>query len=205
MKEGEVRSRFAADDTSVTIESGTITFASNTLVVDSENFQLRQDGTVQITGTFTSDTGTDRAYIGSGQLHLERQTNDGIWRPTLYGFSDGSNAAIGHLYIYGPAAAGNQVPMANLSSSFGGGEFYLYNSNGGFMFQVTPDVDTGAPYLSLNNKSGAAVGSWRMDTDGRGHLTTPIVELEKLKADGTTYTAQWVYMSSLGLYVLCAK
>ena len=205
VKEGEVRSRFAADDTSVTIESGTITFASNTLVVDSENFQLRQDGTVQITGTFTSDTGTDRAYIGSGQLHLERQTNDDIWRPTLYGFSDGSNAAIGHLYIYGPAAAGNQVPMANLSSSFGGGEFYLYNSNGGFMFQVTPDVDTGAPYLSLNNKSGAAVGSWRMDTDGRGHLTTPIVELEKLKADGTTYTAQWVYMSSLGRYVLCAK
>src|SRR5699024_4175480 len=33
VKDGEIRSKFAADDTSVTIESGVITFASNTLVV----------------------------------------------------------------------------------------------------------------------------------------------------------------------------
>lgn len=43
-----------------------------------------------------------------------------------------------------------------------------------------------------------------MDDDGRGHLTTPIVELEKLKAYGEAHTAQWVYISSIGRRVLCA-
>ena len=204
VKDGEVRSKFAADDSSVTISSGQITFAANTLVVDSDNFKLKEDGTVQITGTFTSEGSVDRAYIGSGQLHLERKTNDGVWRPTIYGYSDGANAALGHLRLYGPADTGNQIPMVALNSGFSGGEFWLYYANGKPMFQATPGSN-GGPYFSLINSSWQSIGNWRMDDDGRGHLTTPIVELEKLKADGVSYTAQWVYMSSLGRYVLCAK
>lgn len=203
VKDGEVRSKFAADDSSVTIQSGVITFASNTLVVDSENFQLKQDGTVQITGTFTSLSGIDKAYIGSGQLHLERQTNDGVWRPTLYSYSEGQNAALGHLLMYGPGSAGNQIPMASLASSFTGGEFWLYYENSKPMFQITQHTN-GGPYFSLNDTSWNAIGKWLMDDDGRGHLTTPIVELEKLKAYGETHTAQWVYISSIGRRVLCA-
>lgn len=204
VKDGEVRSKFAADESSVTISSGQITFAANTLVVDSDNFKLKSDGTVQITGTFTSEGGVDRAYVGSGQLHLERKTNDGVWRPTIYGYSDGANAALGHLCVYGPAAEGNQIPMAAVNSGFSGGEFWLYYANGKPMFQVTPDSN-GGPYFSLFNSNWQAIGTWVMDNDGRGHITTPVVELEKLKADGVSYTAQWVYMSSLGRYVLCAK
>ena len=203
VKDGEVRSKFAADDSSVTIQSGVITFASNTLVVDSENFQLKQDGTVQITGTFTSLSGIDKAYIGSGQLHLERQTNDGIWRPTLYSYSEGQNAALGHLLMYGPGSEGNQIPMASFASSFTGGEFWLYYANSKPMFQITQHSN-GGPYFSLNDTSWNAIGKWLMDNDGRGHLTTPIVELEKLKAYGETHTAQWVYISSIGRRVLCS-
>lgn len=69
---------------------------------------------------------------------------------------------------------------------------------------VTPDSN-GGPYFSLLNSNWQSIGNWRMDDDGRGHLTTPIIELEKLKTDGVSYTAQWVYMSGLGRYVLCAK
>lgn len=203
VKDGEVRSKFAADDSSVTIQSGVITFASNTLVVDSENFQLKQDGTVQITGTFTSLSGIDKAYIGSGQLHLERQTNDGIWRPTLYSYSEGQNAALGHLLMYGPGSEGNQIPMASFASSFTGGEFWLYYANSKPMFQITQHSN-GGPYFSLNDTNWNAIGKWIMDNDGRGHLTTPIVELEKLKAYGETHTAQWVYISSIGRRVLCS-
>jgi len=46
--DGNVRSKFALDDTSVTISSGVITFSGNTLVVDSDNFKLEEDGTVSI-------------------------------------------------------------------------------------------------------------------------------------------------------------
>ena len=203
VKDGEVRSKFAADDSSVTISSGKITFTSNTLVIDSENFQLKEDGTVQITGTFTSLSGIDKAYIGSGQLHLERQTNDGVWRPTLYSYSEGQNAALGHLLMYGPGSEGNQIPMASLASSFTGGEFWLYYANSKPMFQITQHSN-GGPYFSLNDTSWNAIGKWLMDDDGRGHLTTPIVELEKLKAYGEAHTAQWVYISSIGRRVLCA-
>ena len=152
VKDGEVRSKFAADDSSVTISSGKITFTSNTLVIDSENFQLKEDGTVQITGTFTSLSGIDKAYIGSGQLHLERQTNDGVWRPTLYSYSEGQNAALGHLLMYGPGSEGNQIPMASLASSFTGGEFWLYYANSKPMFQITQHSN-GGPYFSLNDTS----------------------------------------------------
>ncbi|HIZ42235.1 MAG TPA: hypothetical protein H9811_06710, partial [Candidatus Gemmiger excrementigallinarum] len=54
VKDGEVRTAFAADSTSVTISSGVITFASNTLVVESDNFHLDKSGNVQITGSFYS-------------------------------------------------------------------------------------------------------------------------------------------------------
>ena len=60
VKDGEIRSKFAADSTSVTIRSGVITFASNSLVVESDNFRLDSQGNVTITGpsTLTPTTAT---------------------------------------------------------------------------------------------------------------------------------------------------
>ena len=47
----EVRSKFAMDPSSVTIDSGKISFNSNTLVVDSDNFKLKNNGDATFSGT----------------------------------------------------------------------------------------------------------------------------------------------------------
>ena len=54
-KTSEIRSKFALDPSSVTIESGLVTFKSDTLVIDSTNFKLSKGGAVSATGKFRSD------------------------------------------------------------------------------------------------------------------------------------------------------
>lgn len=132
----ETRDAFAQSDHSVTIDSGTITFAANTLVVDSDNFKLSQDGTVSITGDFFSQTEDNKVSIYSGQLRLERKVSDGQWKNTVDLWSYGSNAANGMLYLYGPGADGNQVFNVNLFSSYSGGGITVYNASQQQKFQV---------------------------------------------------------------------
>lgn len=203
VKDGEVRSKFAADTNSVTIDSGQITFSGNTLVIDSTNFKLASDGTVQITGTFTSQTDIDRTYIGSGQLHMERKTNDGNWRTTGWLYSNGQNSAFGNFQLYGQSGDGSQVPMISMGTNYAGGSIYMFRSDKSAYMSCYPDT-RGNPYFALTKPGGQASGRWLVDTDGRGHLVTPIIELEKIKAYGATHTCEWVYFSSLGRTVLCA-
>ena len=136
VKDGEVRTAFAADSTSVTINSGRITFSGNTLVVDSDNFKLSQDGTVSITGDFFSQTEDNKVSIYSGQLRLERKVGDGQWKNTAVLWSYGSSDANGMLYLYGPGADGNQVLNVNLFSSYNGGGITVYNASQQPKFQV---------------------------------------------------------------------
>lgn len=132
----ETRDAFAQSDHSVTINSGTITFAANTLVVDSDNFKLSQNGTVSITGDFFSQTEDNKVSIYSGQLRLERKVGDGQWKNTVDLWSYGSSAANGMLYLYGPGADGNQVFNVNLFSSYSGGGITVYNASQQQKFQV---------------------------------------------------------------------
>ncbi|MCD7805629.1 MAG: phage tail protein [Oscillospiraceae bacterium] len=60
VEEDEIRSRFAMDPTSITVESGVISFTSNSISIDSDNFKLTSSGEVMATGTFTS--GSDDAF-----------------------------------------------------------------------------------------------------------------------------------------------
>ena len=136
VKDGEVRTAFAADSTSVTINSGRITFSGNTLVVDSDNFKLSQNGTVSITGDFFSQTEDNKVSIYSGQLRLERKVGDGQWKNTVALWSYGSSDANGMLYLYGPGADGNQVLNVNLFSSYNGGGITVYNASQQPKFQV---------------------------------------------------------------------
>lgn len=136
VKDDEVRTAFAADSTSVTINSGRITFSGNTLVVDSDNFKLSQNGTVSITGDFFSQTEDNKVSIYSGQLLLERKVGDGQWKNTVVLWSYGSSDANGMLYLYGPGADGNQVLNVNLFSSYNGGGITVYNASQQPKFQV---------------------------------------------------------------------
>lgn len=52
-KNGEVRSQFALEEDSITISAGTITFASDTLVIDSENCTLASNGLMEVWGLRT--------------------------------------------------------------------------------------------------------------------------------------------------------
>lgn len=136
VKNGQVRSAFAADSTSVTINSGTIAFAANTLVVDSDNFKLDGSGNVSITGTFHTSDGTSRVDVQDGLIRVWRKINDNTWREAATLASSGSNAAIGNLYLLGPGATGGQVWNMTASSGYAGGDFSIFNAKQEAKFQV---------------------------------------------------------------------
>ena len=130
------RDAFAQSDHSVTINSGTITFAANTLVVDSENFKLTSDGSVTITGTFHTSDGTSRVDVQDGLIRVWRKINDNTWREAATLASSGNNAAIGNLYLLGPGATGGQVWNLTASSGYAGGDFAIFNARQEAKFQV---------------------------------------------------------------------
>ena len=136
VKNGQVRSAFAADSTSITINSGIITFAANTLVVDSDNFKLDGSGNVSITGTFHTSDGTSRVDVQDGLIRVWRKINDNTWREAATLASSGNNAAIGNLYLLGPGATGGQVWNLTAFSGYAGGEFAIYNARQEAKFQV---------------------------------------------------------------------
>ena len=133
----ETREAFAQGDHSVTINSGTITFAANTLVVDSDNFKLQKDGTVIITGSFYSRTQTDVVAVSNGALSLSRTLNSGETVGTATLWSYGSNDAYGRLDLYGPGADGSQIGNVSLHGSYSGGAIRVFNAANALKFAVT--------------------------------------------------------------------
>ena len=77
IKDGEVRSKFAMDTSSVTISGGIITFSGNTLVVESDNFKLTKSGSVSITGSITSKGNTGNAAVNEGLVTLDALNANG--------------------------------------------------------------------------------------------------------------------------------
>ena len=95
-KTNEVRSKFAADSTSVTIDSGVITFNSNSLVINSTNFRLDASGNVTATGTFTSSYVDNlgkisQAKLTSGSVVLNY---DGVDRVSILGYYNGGGGGM---------------------------------------------------------------------------------------------------------------
>lgn len=167
--DGEVRSKFALDSSNCTITSGIITFNSNSLVVNSDNFKLTKNGTVTATGYFTSTTDSNSVILGNGHVSIERKLNDGSWRraATLIGY--GRNDAQAQLQMY----ANNSLQVL-MQSSFTGGELYMYHasnvvhteiksvngagsiwlrySDGRSLFHVYNDPNTGRPHVVFDGE-----------------------------------------------------
>lgn len=74
-KTSEVRSRFAMDASSVTVESGAVTFKGNTFRVSATNFNVDANGTVRLQ---TADS-YSRATIANGVFEIACKRN-GSWR-----------------------------------------------------------------------------------------------------------------------------
>lgn len=165
--DNNVRSKFALDKTSVTIESGTITFKGDTLVVDSDNFKLKQDGTVSITGTLTSKTTYSEAVIGDGEITLSQMVSGGSYNPAVKIYSDGVGGSylLGHIRIYG-------------NEGYNDNRIDLYNDYAGSHFEM----HTGGTHTKFFDV--------RADSNGDGHVSIGGVnalgylECKRLRIDG---------------------
>lgn len=76
-----VRNAFAKDNSAITIQAGTVTFKSNTFVVDSTNFKVKADGTITATaGTiggytitkYTIENNTVKLFAGGIHFNAQR-------------------------------------------------------------------------------------------------------------------------------------
>ena len=165
--DGNVRSKFALDPSSVTIESGTITFKGDTLVVDSDNFKLSQDGTVSITGTLTSQTSYTKAVVGNGEITLSQLVSGGSFSPAVKIYSDGVGGShvLGHIRIYGNDGTNDK-------------RIDLYNDSGGSHFEM---------FTGGNRTKFFDV---RADSNGEGHVSIGGVnalgylECKRFRVDG---------------------
>ena len=165
--DGNVRSKFALDPSSVTIESGTITFKGDTLVVDSDNFKLAKDGTVSITGTLTSQTSYTKAVVGNGEITLSQLISGGSFSPAVKIYSDGVGGShvLGHIRIYGNDGTNDK-------------RIDLYNDSGGSHFEM----------FTGGNK--AKFFDVRADSNGEGHVSIGGVnalgylECKRFRVDG---------------------
>lgn len=177
--DGNVRSKFALDPSSVVIESGTITFKGDTLVVDSDNFKLSQDGTVRITGTLTSRTTYSEAVIGNGEITLSQMVSGGSYSPAVRIYSDGEGGSyiLGHIRIYG-------------NDGYNDNRIDLYNDSAGSHFEMY----TGGTHTKFFDV--------RADSNGEGHVSIGGVnalgylECKRLRIDGHNVALSRVYYTN---------
>ena len=177
VKDGEVRTKFAADSTSVTISSGVIGFTSNSITIDSNNFKLQADGTVTATGSFSSNNGIvgngrNVSTLSSGGLTLNRTTSDGQSRQavTLYGI--GSNASFGYLEIDGTRSGSVQGVMFTAFADWDGSHISMRDGSGGAT-------------VSINGGSGSAEFTGDMKIQGPvGLEVSKLVRCQTLDAWG---------------------
>lgn len=146
---GNVRSKFALDQTSVTIQSGTITFSGDTLVVDSTNFKLKHDGTVSITGTLTSQTTYSKAVVGDGEITLSQMVSGGSYSPAVKIYSDGVGGSylLGHIRIYGNE--GDDDKRIDLYNDSAGSHFEMYTGGRKVKFFDVKADSNGEGHVSI--------------------------------------------------------
>lgn len=186
--DGNVRSKFALDQTSVTIESGTITFKGDTLVVDSDNFKLKQDGTVSITGTLTSQTTYSKAIVGDGEITLSQKVSSGKWSPAVRIYSDGVGGSylLGHITVYGDQ--GSSDKRVDIYTDQGGAKMAMRNASGKTFMMLESD-GSGEGHLSIGGENGLGyLECKRLRIDGHN------VALSRVNYTNEQGTATWEYL-----------
>lgn len=186
--DGNVRSKFALDQTSVTIESGTITFKGDTLVVDSDNFKLKQDGTVSITGTLTSQTTYGKAIVGDGEITLSQKVSSGEWSPAVRIYSDGVGGSylLGHITVYGDQ--GSSDKRVDIYTDQGGAKMAMRNASGKTFMMFESD-GSGEGHLSIGGENGLGyLECKRLKIDGHN------VALARVNYTNQEGTPTWEYL-----------
>ena len=160
VKDGEVRTAFAADSTSVTINSGIITFSGNTIVIQSTNFALDAQGNIVATGKFSSNngivgSGRNEASLTSGGVYAYRYPgNASRMVARLDGY--GEATAMGQLILYA-TQGGSEDPQASITCQNVGARLALANGQG-------------STSIALNGAQGAGHFDGMLEVAGQGGL-----------------------------------
>ena len=162
IKDGEVRSKFAMDTSSVTISSGTITFSGNTLIIDSDNFKLNGAGEVEITGHLKSiDSSGNRAELVKGALNLyayDTNRKDSVLTASIW--PGGGTNPHGVLDVYGRDTSGNVVRQVQIRGSQTDGEIMLMHADGNmgaFFSAASTATNTISGNLNVKGETGLGV------------------------------------------------
>lgn len=187
IKDGEVRSKFAMSTESVEISTGTITFSGNTLIIDTDNLKLDKNGKLTMSGNLTSETTTDRAYVGDGIIQLSKKVS-GSWQDVAKIWADSSDTGMGHLRLFGDSGNTMVDMWANQGSSFLG----LYNKNGSHIFKVYGESRNGwagEGHLEIGGVNGKGILECKyLIVDGHR------VALKKVNYKNQEGTSTWEYL-----------
>ena len=99
VQSGNIRSKFAMDASSVTINTGRLTFNSNTIVINSTNFKLDASGNVTAKGAFESGDEQSGGYacIKNGTLVLKYNGDTNLYFTTTI-----SGGGYANMHLCGP-------------------------------------------------------------------------------------------------------
>ena len=99
VQSGNIRSKFAMDASSVTINTGRLTFNSNTIVINSTNFKLDAYGNVTAKGAFESGDEQSGGYacIKNGTLVLKYNGDTNLYFTTTI-----SGSGYANMHLCGP-------------------------------------------------------------------------------------------------------
>lgn len=148
VQSGTVRSKFAMDASSATIDTGRLTFNSNTIVINSTNFKLDASGNVTAAGTFKSANDKWEATLRYGGLFMDY---DGKRRVELFkaGNYDGGYLRLSGTYNGEDAMATyapNSIAMGSASKSAIMTPGYIsLTENSKSRFTITQGVNDGVP------------------------------------------------------------
>ena len=118
VQSGNIRSKFAMDASSVTIDTGRLTFNSNTVVINSTNFKLDASGNVTAKGTFESGDEQSGGYacIKDGTLALKYNGDTNLYFTTTV-----SGNGYANMHLCGPG--GQEAIILQARKNEGSGIF----------------------------------------------------------------------------------
>lgn len=151
VQSGNIRSKFAMDASSVTIDAGRLTFNSNTIVINSTNFKLDASGNVTAKGTFESGDEQSGGYacIKNGTLELKYNGDTNLYFTTTI-----SGSGYANMHLCGPG--GQEAVVLQARKNEGSGIFLfdkdanqkasiMGNGNAGFGGGVSIGGDLSLP------------------------------------------------------------
>ena len=123
VQSGNIRSKFAMDASSVTINTGRLTFNSNTIVINSTNFKLDGDGNVTVKGSFESGNEQSGGYVSIKDGKLQIKYDGGV---NLFFDTTISGSGYGNMHICGP---GGQDAIVLQAQKDAGSGIFLFDKD----------------------------------------------------------------------------